>query len=83
MAQRRSGTVAQRRRDEGTKGRRDGEMKGLRDGVTEGRRDEELSHQLEEFWGQKFPLLFLRRGGQTTKSSDVQKCKCSGRGGVS
>jgi len=32
--------------------------------------------------GKKFPLLFLRRGGQTAKSSNVQKYKCSGRGGL-
>ena len=39
------------------------------------------SRQLKDFWEQKFPLLFFRRGGQTTKSSKVQKNKLSCRSG--
>jgi len=36
------------------------------------RRGKGHSRQIKDFWGLKFPLLFLRRGGQTTKSSNVR-----------
>jgi len=46
----------------------------------EGRRG--ISVNLTKFCDQNFPLLFSRRGGQTQKSSDLQKFILSVRGGL-